>query len=102
MRYPLGHGEWPKKFVLRKSQQHRGGLASHRPWKQLSDLLTATARTGRMVALALLLILVLLPAMLAAQAAGTALNHQTSRAWGLGTIGRRRPRWSTPTRRRAW
>ncbi len=66
--YPLDHAEG-RKNRLRKSQQHRGVWRLKAMRQQLPTFLAITARTAGMVALAMLLILVLLPAMLAAQAA---------------------------------
>ena len=54
-----------------KTLKHRGHLWRLRAMRdQLTTAFTATARAAGMVALAVLLILVLLPAVLAAQAAG--------------------------------
>jgi hypothetical protein len=66
--YPSGHGGG-RKNRLRKSQQHAGVWRLKAMRQQLPTFLAITARTAGMVALAMLLILVLLPAMLAAQAA---------------------------------
>ena len=62
----------PKKtdFAV-NSLKHLGLVCRLRPMRrQLPTLLFTTARTAAMVGLAVLLILVLLPAMLAVQAAG--------------------------------
>jgi hypothetical protein len=66
--YSPAHSE-PAKNRIRKSQQHRGVWRLKAMRQQLPTFLAITARTAGMVALAMLLILVLLPAMLAAQAA---------------------------------
>jgi len=58
-----------QKNRLQKSQQQRWVWRLKAMRQQLPTFLAITARTAGMVALAMLLILVLLPAMLAAQAA---------------------------------